>query len=55
MGGPGVEVEVLPSEPEHLGHPPTLYEQQPHRRTQPVVSHRCQQRPGLGPIECRAV
>ena len=35
--GPGVEVDVLPRQTQHLGHPPPLEEQQRHSRTEPMI------------------
>jgi hypothetical protein len=55
LRGPGIEVQILPGEPEHLGHPPPLEEQQPHRGAEPMIPHRPQQGPRLVPVEGPAV
>ena len=52
MRGAGVEVEVVPRQPEHLGDAPSLKERERHGRAESVVLHGGQQRPSLVPLQC---
>jgi hypothetical protein len=45
-GGPRVEIEVFPGEPEHFGDPPTLEEEERHCCSQPVIRDGREERPG---------
>jgi hypothetical protein len=51
QSGAGVEVHVLPGQPQHLRDPPALQEQQRHGGPEAVVPGGGQPRPGLVPVE----